>query len=105
MARPAEWVAAGYSGEGMVNAWLCARAVALMVLGMDDRKDIEMDGEFGAGQCVWEWLPSCFIISEARLKRLIQEQKCREGGSKAKVYNNTKSYTMRSRTKDLFTFR
>lgn len=105
MARPAEWVAAGYSGEGMVNAWLCARAVALMVLGMDDRKDIEMDGEFGAGQCVWEWLPSCFIISEARLKRLIQEQKCREGGSKAKVYNNTKSYTMRSRTRDLFTFR
>ena len=111
MARPAEWVAAGYSGEGMVNAWLCARAVALMVLGMDDRKDIDMEGQFGAGQSVWEWLPSCFIISEARLKRLTRQHKPREGGehrtsgSKSKVDNSTKSYTIRSRSKDLFTFR
>ncbi|KIJ60575.1 hypothetical protein HYDPIDRAFT_46094, partial [Hydnomerulius pinastri MD-312] len=35
MARPGEWVAAGYSGEGMVHAWLCSRAVALMVLGLE----------------------------------------------------------------------
>ncbi|KAL4071211.1 FAD dependent oxidoreductase-domain-containing protein [Scleroderma yunnanense] len=105
MARPAEWVAAGYSGEGMVHAWLCARAVALMVLGMDDRRDIETEVVFGAGQSVKEWLPTCFIISEARLKRLSQDQKYREvSGSKGKVYN-TKSHAFRSRTKDLFAFR
>jgi hypothetical protein len=35
LAPPGEWVSAGYSGEGMVHAWLCAHALALMVLGLE----------------------------------------------------------------------
>ncbi|KAH7910150.1 FAD dependent oxidoreductase [Hygrophoropsis aurantiaca] len=30
---PGEWIAAGYSGEGMVHAWLCGTALAGQVLG------------------------------------------------------------------------
>ncbi|KAI5992876.1 FAD dependent oxidoreductase, partial [Pisolithus albus] len=54
MASPGEWVAAGYSGEGMVHAWLCSRALALMVLGMED------------DDVVGEWLPARFLVSETR---------------------------------------
>ncbi|KAG6333660.1 hypothetical protein ID866_5430 [Astraeus odoratus] len=93
MASSAEWVAAGYSGEGMVHAWLCARAVALMVLGMDGRRDLDMDVEglpFGAGQTVHEWLPACYMISEARLKRASRNQNFQKRGrgtsGKMKVY-------------------
>lgn len=32
MAAPGEWVAAGYTGEGMVHAWMCGKALAHMVL-------------------------------------------------------------------------
>jgi hypothetical protein len=32
---PGEWIAAGYSGEGMVHAWLSSKDVALMLLGED----------------------------------------------------------------------
>jgi glycine/D-amino acid oxidase-like deaminating enzyme len=32
IAQPGEWVSAGYSGEGMVNAPLCAKALAMMIL-------------------------------------------------------------------------
>ncbi|KAI6137415.1 FAD dependent oxidoreductase [Pisolithus sp. B1] len=75
MASPGEWVAAGYSGEGMVHAWLCARAVALMVLGME------------VGQSVREWLPARFLVSETRLR---QVQACQRQGrrSRANVYRS-----------------
>lgn len=88
MASPGEWVSAGYSGEGMVHAWLCAKAVALMVLGMEDDKNVcdDMNG-FGAGQSVAEWLPARFLISETRLR---QVQACRRQGrrSRANVYKS-----------------
>jgi glycine/D-amino acid oxidase-like deaminating enzyme len=32
---PGEWMAGGYTGEGMVHAWLCGKAVGLMVLGLE----------------------------------------------------------------------
>jgi hypothetical protein len=54
-----EWVAAGYSGEGMVNAWGCGTAVAQMVLE-------EMDVGF---QSDWrDWFPEQMLVSEERLK-------------------------------------
>lgn len=57
-----EWVAAGYSGEGMVNAWGCGTAVAQMVLE-------EMDVGF---QSDWrDWFPEQMLVSEQRLKDLI----------------------------------
>ncbi|KAG6843699.1 hypothetical protein H0H87_001518 [Tephrocybe sp. NHM501043] len=35
LAPPGEWLSAGYSGEGMVHAWLSGKALAYMVLGLD----------------------------------------------------------------------
>ena len=31
----AEWISAGYNGHGMVNAWLCGKATADMILQRD----------------------------------------------------------------------
>lgn len=50
----AEWAAAGFSGEGMVHAWLAGSAVALMVL--------------GRGRETAAWLPDAFLISEERVR-------------------------------------
>jgi glycine/D-amino acid oxidase-like deaminating enzyme len=54
-AAPGEWIAAGYSGEGMVHAWLSSKAVALMLLG-EDLTEIKT------------WLPELFIVTEDRVK-------------------------------------
>ncbi|KAI6043780.1 hypothetical protein EDC04DRAFT_2646948 [Pisolithus marmoratus] len=85
MVSPGEWVAAGYSGEGMVNAWLCARAVALMVLGIED-EDVSDDASgLGTGRDAREKLPARFLVSEARLR---QVQVCQRQGrrGRANVY-------------------
>jgi glycine/D-amino acid oxidase-like deaminating enzyme len=50
----AEWISAGYGGYGMVNAFLCGRALARMVLGRD----------------VGESLPDQYRISADRVRRL-----------------------------------
>jgi len=34
-APPGEWISAGYTGEGMVHAWMCGKALAHMVLGRE----------------------------------------------------------------------
>lgn len=39
-AAPGEWIAAGYSGEGMVHAWLSGKALAGMVLGREDDDEV-----------------------------------------------------------------
>ncbi|KAG2066727.1 nucleotide-binding domain-containing protein [Suillus decipiens] len=52
---PGEWIAAGYSGEGMVHAWLSSKAVALMLLGEDLTE-------------VKTWLPELFSATEDRVK-------------------------------------
>lgn len=51
-----EWVCAGYSGEGMVHAWLSGRALARMILGVKD------NGHDPA-------LPDPFLITEKRIKQ------------------------------------
>lgn len=53
-AAPGEWIAAGYSGEGMVHAWLSSKAVALMLLGEDLTE-------------VKTWLPEPFSVTEHRV--------------------------------------
>ena len=55
-------VAAGYSGAEIAHAWLCARAVALMVLGMEDRRDLEAETGFCRGERVKDWLPACYLV-------------------------------------------
>ncbi|KAG2134564.1 FAD dependent oxidoreductase-domain-containing protein [Suillus bovinus] len=54
-AAPGEWIAAGYSGEGMVHAWLSSKAVALMLLGEDLTE-------------VQNWLPELFSVTDIRVK-------------------------------------
>ncbi|KAF9221301.1 DAO-domain-containing protein [Gyrodon lividus] len=100
MVDSGEWVAVGYSGEGMVHAWLCARALALMVLGLDTATDIETEGQYGAGQSVDEWLPGCYRISETRWKHARRISKglngreavVRGGTGKMKVYSGVDGF-------------
>ena len=58
LAPPGEWIAAGYSGEGMAHAWLSGRALASMLLG----------GKTGEKECEME-LPPPFLITEKRWKK------------------------------------
>jgi hypothetical protein len=53
LAPPGEWIAAGYSGEGMVHAWMSGKALAHMVLGhVED-----------------EWFPNILRVTEGRWKK------------------------------------
>lgn len=56
LVSPGEWICAGYSGEGMVHAWLCGRALARMILGVETRDEIDPE------------LPEPFLITEKRVK-------------------------------------
>lgn len=67
MAEPGEWIAAGYNGEGMVNAWLCGVAIGLMVLRRDEA-DLEAEPGMPGGK-VAEWLPAEYMISRERLAK------------------------------------
>lgn len=55
LAAPGEWLAAGYSGEGMVHAWLSGAALALMVL---DRED-----------ALAGWFPDILRVTEKRWRK------------------------------------
>ena len=59
---PGEWMAAGYTGEGMVHAWMSGKALAYMVLGLDVVNDEEGDWE--------EWFPDVFRVTEKRWKNV-----------------------------------
>ena len=61
LAAPGEWMAAGYTGEGMVHAWMSGKALAYMVL------DIVNDEEKGEGD-LEEWFPDVFRVTEERWK-------------------------------------
>ncbi|KAG6374444.1 FAD dependent oxidoreductase [Boletus reticuloceps] len=54
---PGEWIAAGYTGEGMVQAWMSGKALAEMVLGR------EREGNLA------EWFPDILRVSTARWKK------------------------------------
>ncbi|KAJ4015065.1 hypothetical protein NW752_006521 [Fusarium irregulare] len=63
-----EWIAAGFSGEGMVWAWLCGTALAVMVLGKEDEK-LE-DGIGRPGGKLKDWFPQELLsVDDARLRR------------------------------------
>ncbi|KAI9452178.1 FAD dependent oxidoreductase [Lactarius psammicola] len=62
LAAPGEWVSAGYSGEGMVHAWLCAHALALMLLGLEGRQGVPT------------WFPNEYRLTDKRLKRATLER-------------------------------
>ncbi|KAH8811606.1 FAD dependent oxidoreductase-domain-containing protein [Xylogone sp. PMI_703] len=65
--RSAEWISAGYNGEGMVYAWLCGVAVGLMVL---DRDKVESKASPGRlPGTVEDWLPKELIVTAQRVAR------------------------------------
>ena len=62
IAAPGEWVSTGYSGEGMVHAWLCAHALGLMVLGLENEEGMHT------------WFPDEYRLTEKRWKKATIEQ-------------------------------
>lgn len=59
-AAPGEWISAGYTGEGMVHAWMCGKALASMVLDKED--------------AIQDWFPETLRITEARWKKANLEE-------------------------------
>ncbi|KAJ7649372.1 nucleotide-binding domain-containing protein [Mycena polygramma] len=57
LARPGEWIAAGFTGEGMTHAWLAGVALANMLLGRESVPDDDASA-----------LPPQFLITEKRWK-------------------------------------
>ncbi|KAL4066847.1 FAD dependent oxidoreductase [Scleroderma yunnanense] len=51
---PGEWIAAGYTGEGMVHAWLSGKALAEMIMGRE-----------GEG-ALSEWFPEAMLVTPKR---------------------------------------
>jgi glycine/D-amino acid oxidase-like deaminating enzyme len=77
--EPGEWIAAGYSGEGMVWAWLCGTALGIMMAGTDGgSSSANEDGEEEAaseedipGQprgLLKDWFPGELRVTRARLR-------------------------------------
>lgn len=56
----AEWVCAAFGGEGMVQAWLCGKALAIMLLSHDRQLAASADSDIS-------WLPEQMLVSEARV--------------------------------------
>ena len=55
----AEWVCAAFGGEGMVQCWLCGKALALMLLQQDDTLNPEFEADIS-------WVPEQMLVSEER---------------------------------------
>lgn len=56
-AAPGEWIAAGYTGEGMVHAWLSGKALAGMILGTEKEDKLA------------EWFPEALRVTHARWRK------------------------------------
>lgn len=72
LAAPGEWISAGFSGEGMVHAWLCGKAVARMVLGDTFRNTTSPSSSQKSEMSPFcdddPQLPEVFIITEKRVR-------------------------------------
>jgi hypothetical protein len=65
--KGAEWVCAAFSGEGMVNAWLCGKALGLMLLSHDGHV-------FPVRSNDLSWFPEDMLVSTKRVKESILER-------------------------------
>lgn len=61
--KGAEWVSAAFSGEGMVLAWLCGKALGKMLL----LHDHGLDGE----SVDLSWFPEQMIVTEDRARKAV----------------------------------
>ena len=60
--RPgAEWVSAAFSGEGMVQAWLCGKALGVMLLSRDGKLDPSQSADIS-------WLPEQMVVTAERIR-------------------------------------
>ncbi|EED14248.1 FAD dependent oxidoreductase, putative [Talaromyces stipitatus ATCC 10500] len=57
-----EWVSAGFSGEGMVNAWLCGEALAITLLAHDNKLKSSISPDISS------WFPEQLLVTEERIK-------------------------------------
>ncbi|KAI4722615.1 nucleotide-binding domain-containing protein [Aureobasidium sp. EXF-10727] len=64
----AEWISAGYNGEGMVFAWLCGTALGLMIMG-SEQETIPASPGFPGGK-LDEWFPKELILDAKRYDRV-----------------------------------
>lgn len=55
-----EWVCAAFGGEGMVQAWLCGKALSTMILKHDDELVSSADPDLN-------WFPEQLLVSEERV--------------------------------------
>jgi glycine/D-amino acid oxidase-like deaminating enzyme len=56
--KGAQWVSAGYSGDGMVQAWLCGQALAAMIVG---------NGNIIKDEGILGWFPEQMCVTEERI--------------------------------------
>jgi glycine/D-amino acid oxidase-like deaminating enzyme len=61
-----EWIAAGFSGEGMVWAWLSGAALGVMIAGGEDEDLPEAPGRPGGR--LSEWFPRELLVSKERMR-------------------------------------
>lgn len=59
-----EWVSAAFGGEGMVQAWLCGKALATMLLKRDNRLSSTIEGDIS-------WLPDQMLVTEERISKSV----------------------------------
>lgn len=60
----AEWISAAFSGEGMVLAWLCGKALGAMLLAYDDELLETESADLS-------WFPEQMLVTEKRVKESV----------------------------------
>lgn len=60
----AEWVSAAFSGNGMVQAWLCGKALGIMLLSRDGMLDASHSADLS-------WLPEQMLVTEERIRNSV----------------------------------
>lgn len=66
--RGAEWAAAAFSGEGMVHAWLCGKALVEMMFSYVSAGDDQHEDEDEDDIKIPGWFPEQMVVSEERVK-------------------------------------
>ncbi|RMZ70325.1 fad dependent oxidoreductase [Pyrenophora seminiperda CCB06] len=61
-----EWIVAGFSGEGMVWAWLSGAALGIMIAGSEDEELPTAPGRPGGK--LREWFPGELLVSRERIR-------------------------------------
>lgn len=59
-----EWISAAFGGEGMVQAWLCGKALATMLLKQDQKLLPNVDADIS-------WLPEQMLVTEERISKSV----------------------------------